>query len=150
MPIEKIPNCFFEYPLAINTAMLIGDKINELIDFINTREQDRSEQMARVISKIDDLKEEQESMHRVHDIHMDRTVDTMTDHRIRIEKLERNETQPKEEEILACPFCGSSDIEFYNFGQGCDSWRASCLNCDTFCQNKQTKQEAIEAWNKRA
>ncbi len=181
MPIDKIDTRYIMYDrddnISENQARQIintMEKLNELIDFINTREQDRSAQIERCIIRMNKLENDQESMHRVHDVHMDNTVDTMTDHRIRIEKLEKNPTQPKEEEsdcvvrpgvegvkgnfrfikeesILPCPWCRTiPELSIL-----------VCLpaiyqiKCEFYgCQNKSgfhgsTQQEAIRAWNHR-
>lgn len=128
MPIEKLSNNFNHGCAAITK------KLNELIDAYNTRELDRSEQMARVI---DDLME----------------------HTSRIGELEykleslTEESSDGDEIPINCPWCNSVPVLTYPNDKSCTRWfHVQC--CFSSCYNKsnfigQTKQEAVSAWNKR-
>lgn len=51
-------------------------------------------------------------------------------------------------ELKPCPFCGCPDNTVY-----CDGgFYAECGNpdCDAFGPTRKTKQQAIDAWNKRS
>ena len=57
-------------------------------------------------------------------------------------------------ELKKCPFCGGeANIESYDPYDGyqgdCMVWRVKCLECKAIIQRR-TKEEAIEAWNRRA
>lgn len=60
------------------------------------------------------------------------------------------------DELKPCPFCGGEDIDgdFVIGHQGGDITKplvaSGCWNCSACGPDKPTKQEAIEAWNKRA
>ena len=52
-------------------------------------------------------------------------------------------------ELKPCPFCGCAKVSVGNFA----GWfYGKCLddNCRTMGPTKPTKEEAIEAWNRRA
>ena len=54
------------------------------------------------------------------------------------------------EQLKPCPFCGSTDLNFF-----CDvesgTYMVRCRNCSTlFKQYHAVKDEAKEAWNRRA
>ena len=50
------------------------------------------------------------------------------------------------DELKPCPFCGGEAII-----DGCDEtlWIVICKECNASIGYKETKEEAIEAWNKR-
>ena len=50
------------------------------------------------------------------------------------------------DELKPCPFCGGTPIV-----SGCDDtlWFVVCKECNALIGYKETKQEAIEAWNSR-
>ena len=69
-------------------------------------------------------------------------------------------------ELKPCPFCGCSDVSIVNFGDPHKrDWRVLCDNNECMCMVDfvktvktargikdyfPTKEEAIEAWNRRA
>ena len=55
--------------------------------------------------------------------------------------------KPKKEEIKSCPFCGRELLSIEGW-KGC-VW-VECINCHTEGPDEETKEEAIEAWNRRA
>lgn len=50
------------------------------------------------------------------------------------------------DKLKPCPFCGGEAIV-----DGCDDtlWIVICKECNASIGHKETKEEAIEAWNKR-
>lgn len=159
MPIEKlsftVPN---DWTLNDQTNYL-QKKLNELIDAYNTREQDRSEQMARIIDKqaqfekkvieqftdffemFDEVAKEYSSMQRGIEILHEKFYEIIDSN---------SATQPKEEEpeLLTCPFCHKEkymEVLERNNGKFC----VRCLPCRARGSEKDTKQEAISAWNSR-
>ena len=52
-------------------------------------------------------------------------------------------------ELKPCPFCGCPDN---NVCEDYDVFYAECGNpdCDAFGPSRKTKQQAIDAWNKRS
>lgn len=57
------------------------------------------------------------------------------------------------EELKPCPFCGGEAVIWTmdEFDDGDFYYRAECRNCQAgFGVNHETKEEAIESWNRRA
>lgn len=54
-----------------------------------------------------------------------------------------------EQKLLKCPFCGCQAIVYKERN---DVFYAECGNpdCDVFGPSRKTKQQAIDAWNKRS
>lgn len=51
-------------------------------------------------------------------------------------------------ELKPCPFCG--ETKSFGLGKYNERWRVVCNNCDAEGPNyNETKQQAIDAWNKR-
>lgn len=120
MPIEKL-NLIEVEKETLKHAISLIKKINELIDYFN------------------DIASEQATHCEALDNHVER-----------LRKLE-NATQQKEEEteLLKCPFCSNAGGLFHNiYGHyiGCPN-----NDCEFDCSTDfyETKQEAINAWNKR-
>lgn len=118
MPIEKLDEEYirkYDSPSRINFCM---DKINELIDAFNLEKDFISQQFHAVRKRVKDLENSFNTREQDKSEQMARFVDTMTEHRERIEKLEKtNVAQPKDEELemhtcpllnilkmLSCPF----------------------------------------------
>lgn len=125
MPIEKLGDVTKQlnrYNDAVDICITFTNKINELIDFINTREQDRSEQMGRLVSRIVDL------------------------------EMESRMQPKEDESILGCPFCQTKpEIVFlHNSLHRVKCLNCYQNNRTTVECYGDTKQEAISAWNKRA
>lgn len=166
MPIEKLPETqimfekqnFFSEHMA-NKIVKLYDKLNELIDAFNTREQDRSEQMARLVDKIKDIDNDQNSISREQT-----TYGTeLCNHTFRLNALElklENATQPKEENtILGCPWCN----ELPHISEGYSillshppkfNYIIQCINKNCLINPKlafsfNNMKEAIKAWNAR-
>ena len=53
------------------------------------------------------------------------------------------------EKLKPCPFCGESDIDIRTDDDGL-SWYAFCNDCGVMCGYSMTKEDVINAWNKRA
>lgn len=63
---------------------------------------------------------------------------------------ERMESQNKNNnELLPCPFCGSKNIYCFDAGNKTDVWFIQCDDCCATFPHFDSKQEAIDAWNKR-
>lgn len=119
MPIEKLSFTVPNDWTLNDQTNYLQKKLNELIDAYNTHEQYISEHLPRVFGRLTALE---------------------------------NAPQPKEEEICQinpCPWCGSYDIKFIDFGFNNPSFRGECMNCQSHNAPSKTKQEAINAWNKR-
>ena len=56
-------------------------------------------------------------------------------------------TEQDEQELKTCPFCGG-DAKIS--GHGMNFYNVYCKDCDVITQDYDSKQEAIEAWNRRA
>ena len=57
------------------------------------------------------------------------------------------------EELKPCPFCGSKTLfprEVYLGKITGKRWYVWCKNCGAFGSSRNTKQESIDAWNRRA
>jgi Lar family restriction alleviation protein len=55
------------------------------------------------------------------------------------------------EKLKPCPFCGSSHVlaeDFEEFDMG--MYWIRCGDCGAGCSTKDTTEEAIKAWNRRA
>lgn len=52
--------------------------------------------------------------------------------------------------LKPCPFCGSEDVEYTNFGKGFDMWLIQCDECEAMFPLLNSREEAIQRWNKRA
>ena len=57
-------------------------------------------------------------------------------------------------QLLHCPFCGEEpEIDNYKI-KGIELWNVSCMNDACFVHTEtgdfESKEEAIEAWNKRS
>lgn len=102
---------------------LLGGKINELIDAVNN-----------------------DGYYLAQPDHVSVEIKSIKD---RLNSLE-NTTQPKEEEskLLNCPFCSNAYMEFRGINNG--EIYIQCADCCANTGNFKTKQEAINAWNKRA
>jgi len=50
----------------------------------------------------------------------------------------------EEEEVKPCPFCGSDFVEINRGG-----WWGECGNCGAEGPAKETREEALAAWNLR-
>lgn len=59
----------------------------------------------------------------------------------------------KSSALLACPFCGSSDVEVQETDSGIGGLRGEyyvvCWGCYSQTGNNETKREAKRAWNRR-
>lgn len=53
-------------------------------------------------------------------------------------------------ELKPCPFCGERNINVSEAGYRSDLWFIQCEDCWATFPHLDTKQEAIEAWNRRA
>ena len=61
-------------------------------------------------------------------------------------------------ELKPCPFCGAKEFDedeplnVWFVSEDDDEWRVECDRCgaNTGWFNRQSREEAIEAWNKRA
>jgi Lar family restriction alleviation protein len=51
--------------------------------------------------------------------------------------------------LLPCPFCGSTNLTLDNLGEG-DDWFVSCNNCEIQQIANYTKETAVQRWNTRA
>lgn len=139
MPIEKLDftGLTFAEDAHIKFRMT-ENKINELIDFINTSEQDRLEHMARYIERI-----------MVLETQMSRVIDYINENEERLKELE-NATHPTEEEtILGCPWCVTNE-NIENDAYSKKEYILYCHKCGSCGPIAKTQQEAINAWNKRA
>lgn len=56
----------------------------------------------------------------------------------------------KQPEILPCPFCAERFIRLNDFHMDGKTWHINCDKCSATLSEFETKQEAIDAWNKRA
>lgn len=57
-----------------------------------------------------------------------------------------------DEELKPCPFCGGKAETVYAY-YDYNSWGIHCVDCGAYIQcdpKKDTKEEAIKAWNNRA
>ncbi len=50
--------------------------------------------------------------------------------------------------LLPCPFCGSTNLELDNLGDG-DDWFVNCLDCEVQQIARYAPTEAVERWNRR-
>lgn len=50
--------------------------------------------------------------------------------------------------LLPCPFCGGADVVASL--DGAQDWRVSCGRCGAEGGPRETRDEAIDAWNRRA
>ena len=50
-------------------------------------------------------------------------------------------------ELKPCPFCGSTDILFYEANR---TYQASCRDCEARAQYAYSRKEAVSNWNRRA
>ena len=55
-------------------------------------------------------------------------------------------------ELKPCPFCGGAACKFVNLPLHGEKtkWGISCMVCYAKTQPRETIEEAIEAWNRRA
>ena len=53
------------------------------------------------------------------------------------------------EKLKPCPFCGGSDIDIRTDDGGL-SWYSFCNDCGVMCGYSMTKDDVINAWNRRA
>ena len=54
-------------------------------------------------------------------------------------------------ELKPCPFCGSHDVGYHGgVDDGHDHYRIICFNCWAATAQKPTRDEAKQAWNRRA
>ena len=51
--------------------------------------------------------------------------------------------------LKPCPFCGS-EATLYEYRWWGISYGVECTKCDAILEGYSTKEEAIEAWNRRA
>lgn len=148
MPIEKI-DLEKDYESGIVNALIKNsEKINELIDFINTREQDRSEQMARIINRITAIENNHEGF-------KESTIHQVNCLLKNIKELE-NSKQPKEEskpnykfEIpinkrSQCEFCKNHNPDERKF---CCAESMKKHGFQKVEQKKEVTPEMIEIWN---
>lgn len=49
-------------------------------------------------------------------------------------------------ELDPCPFCGSNDVVMYGTGVG---WYARCCDCAAASDLRDSRDEAVAAWNRR-
>lgn len=143
MPIEKLEIKKGLHEVYCSDKRELTVKLNELIDFINTREQDRSEQMARLIDRVNKL-----------DKNMNRVIDYSCAHENRLNSLEKA-TQPMEEkpEINEC-HTDACEVMGWSFMSDQNEWitmyKVDCICCGLRPGTLyKTKQEAITAWNSR-
>lgn len=159
MPIEKLGdvtkqlNCYND---ASDICITFTNKINELIDAYNTREQDRSEQMARIIVRFERMEREVVLYHKAL---------ISLKHKFEDAEYDKNATQPKEEErstlgqffhdmkkeeesndISDCPFC--DDFCYLIEGEG--RYYIECKKCMVSSRYFSDDKEAIRFWNRRA
>lgn len=52
------------------------------------------------------------------------------------------------EELKKCPFCGG-EAKIYKLFDYISKYRVECTYCDMYTSAYATKEEAIEAWNRR-
>lgn len=52
-------------------------------------------------------------------------------------------------ELKRCPFCGGSDIDIRTDNGGL-SWYSFCNACGVICGYAMTKDDVMNAWNRRA
>lgn len=55
-----------------------------------------------------------------------------------------------ENKLKSCPFCKSNNVSPNDFLYAIRLWSVHCLSCGAQGPDGHTKQEAIEAWNRRA
>jgi len=51
------------------------------------------------------------------------------------------------EELKPCPFCGSSNVRFY---ERRGAYQAACMDCEARAQYAYSRKEAVSNWNRRA
>ena len=56
------------------------------------------------------------------------------------------------EDLKPCPFCGSGEIKIRNIMNGwvCGCGTTDCIGQNFHIRKYETKEKAIEAWNRRA
>lgn len=54
----------------------------------------------------------------------------------------------KETKLKPCPFCDSKHIDITSYGEV--MWFIQCDNCYATFPEFETKEQAIDAWNRRA
>ena len=53
------------------------------------------------------------------------------------------------ENLKHCPFCKSNDVEVQTFWASVKLWLVQCYGCGCNTAVFRSKEEAIEAWNRR-
>lgn len=53
-------------------------------------------------------------------------------------------------ELKPCPFCGGTDISCADAGYKTDIWFVQCEDCGATFPHFDSKEEAIDHWNRRA
>lgn len=107
------------------------NKINEMIDSINKNEKNRSEQMARLVTRICNL--ENSTQRGVIDIHGQCSIHLNFPCLCGLPKT------------LQCPFCNGIP----SICGARENWIIVCKSCKSRSPVLKTKKEAIDAWNKR-
>ncbi len=115
-------------------AVTLKDKINEIIDAYTTNERNRSEQMGRFNKRVG-IRESDAGHHRAMLISLKHRFEDSKD--------------DVEEDILACPFCGSDKVLDFEWALS-DKNMCKCIICNATGPLRDSSQEAINAWNKRA
>jgi Restriction alleviation protein Lar len=134
MKINKLKKeiVFFEDDRTISIfERFVFNKINELIDAFNENEKNRSEQMARFVDKINSVENQ-----------IGRVIKDM-----------RAKEEEKEPAILPCPWCNNAPEVAYSIYEETYTIQCrhfDCIACPQLHAELYTKQEAIDAWNKRA
>lgn len=57
------------------------------------------------------------------------------------------------EKLKPCPFCGSEDLNVYSYQNYYSlpyRWEVACTQCEGRGPVKNTKKQAIDAWDKRS
>lgn len=55
------------------------------------------------------------------------------------------------DKLKPCPFCGSKNIYLYsNITNITSRWRVLCKDCDAQVGRYVMKEQAVDAWNRRA